>query len=165
MSKSMIGERGDCFVINEADVRTWMKRIAGKHLFWVEPARGSTFGLPDAYCAINGLGHLWIELKFGALHRFSDHLSFDLRPEHRATIRRLIDNGGRVALVVGYFGAISHIILRANERVLSGKVHLPQALEADLAVVAGSSATCGRDSAAGARRSRRYGIRSAPPTN
>ena len=124
-------------MINEADVRTWMKRIGGKHLFWVEPARGSTFGLPDAYCAINGLGHLWFELKYGTLH-LNDCLTFELRPEQRATMRRLLDAGGRVALAVGYFGAVSPIILRANERVLSGKVHLPQAIEADLAVVAGT---------------------------
>jgi hypothetical protein len=86
----------------EGDVRRWLKANRKHDVLWIEPAKGSTVGLPDA-CLLGVNGQvLWIECKAG--HRTRNGLRYVLRPTQKASLRKILRRGGRAMLLVGEVG-------------------------------------------------------------
>lgn len=97
MLKSMIRQ--------ERDLRRLMRESElGKRIRWVEPAMGSTLGLPDCFLQWGAPGMptvLWLELKLGRVApQRPDVMLFHIRPDQKATISQMRYEGMKVGLIV-----------------------------------------------------------------
>lgn len=112
----------------EVALRRWLNDRQRTNLFWVEPAGGSTIGLPDAFW-INGKGGtVWLELKVGALvgrRGKVDQLRWTVRPAQRATMLRLALGGVHTFFLVHWKLAVGHhmqSLILAEGDALNGEV-------------------------------------------
>jgi hypothetical protein len=88
---------------HEAALREMLKRTLGRHrLFWVEPASGSTPGMPDVMVPVGGGRIVMIELKVGTV--IAGQWRCNLRPMQSLTIGSLVDQGAWVVVLVGERG-------------------------------------------------------------
>jgi hypothetical protein len=107
----------------EMAVREWLsKRV--KHIFWVEPASGSSPGIPDAYVVERGKG-IWLELKLGVVKTKKgtnqpERVAFTVRPEQRRLIRKFREEGIDCAFIVALSGTRDVLLVEANEETLRG---------------------------------------------
>ena len=53
-------------IVNEDDVRAWVRQASGGKARWVEPALGSTPGLPDCWVPFDS-AQVHLELKAGEI--------------------------------------------------------------------------------------------------
>jgi hypothetical protein len=103
----------------EQDVRRWLKRVAGDRVFWVEPASGSNPGLPDAYLAT--WQPVWLELKVGHYAYDQERLRYEIRATQKQTMRRLINAGTPVGLLVGIKGKSQLALVQVSDRTIDGR--------------------------------------------
>lgn len=110
---------------SEDDVRAWVREASGGKARWVEPALGSTPGLPDCWVPLE-VSHddFWetacvqMELKCG---RMSDgRVKYSLRPEQVREIRAMVDDGLKVGLLIGVKGTTTLIFCRPTPAMLFG---------------------------------------------
>lgn len=106
---------------SEADVRRWVRRASGGRARWVEPASGSTPGLPDCwvpYPLQKPIGSVHLELKCGELEGL--RLRYKVRPEQKREIKAMLQDGQKVALLVGIKGTHACVFLPPLQRILAG---------------------------------------------
>ena len=109
----------------EGDVRAWLKGAGGDRVFWVEPGRGGTYGLPDCLLAAGGGVTVWLEVKLGWWELGEEGeivgVGAKLRPVQRITLRRACMMGLPVGMLVGVEGRRSPIVVRLTELDLGPK--------------------------------------------
>lgn len=82
----------------EKDLRNWVKSRTDAP-FWIEPTRGSTIGVPDAF--VHDAGGVWIELKVGVC-KDRRLLKWKTRAGQYRALKTIRDRGLRGGLVVGF---------------------------------------------------------------
>ena len=85
---------------SERDVRIWTKNKAGSSVFWIEAARGGTFGFTDTVIVQQGR-IAFLELKFGRWLAANGQARFSLRKGQKPALRRLQANGACAGVLVG----------------------------------------------------------------
>lgn len=93
----------------EADVRAWLRAEGGDRVFWVEPGRGGTVGLPDCLLAAANGCTIWLEVKLGQVEK--GLVRARLRPAQRITLRRAAGLGLPVGILVGIQGTERVIVI------------------------------------------------------
>lgn len=84
---------------SEDDVRAWVREASGGKARWVEPALGSTPGLPDCWVPMHCGSQVHLELKAGRLT--GGMLRYKLRPEQKREIAKMADDSVPVGLRIG----------------------------------------------------------------
>lgn len=102
----------------EDDVRAWVREASGGKARWVEPALGSTPGLPDCWVPW-GDSVVWIELKCGRMKE--GLVKYSVRPEQAKQIREMANDGVKVGLLVGIKGARMLLFCRPAPVMLRGE--------------------------------------------
>lgn len=96
-------------VKNELTVRKWTKAALGNAVAWVEPKRGSTFGLPDAMVVGRGFAFM-LELKVG--HERNDGLvKFQFRWPQQQVMTRYCRDGLPCFYIVGIHDSWDYYIV------------------------------------------------------
>lgn len=109
-------------IINqEDDVRAWVREASEGKARWIEPALGSTAGLPDCWVPVDGRC-VHLELKCGWIKK--GELRFTVRPEQKRELLRMVEDGVPVGLLVGVKGTNSVVFLTVTEDVVNGAVSL-----------------------------------------
>lgn len=105
---------------DERDVRDWVRSSSGGMARWVEPALGSTPGLPDCWVVV-GRGRLvQLELKVGDVK--GDRIRFTVRPEQRREIKRMVHDRVPVGIVLGIRNTESLMFLLPTREALAGNI-------------------------------------------
>lgn len=110
-------------ITSEDDVRAWVREVSGGKARWVEPALGSTAGLPDCWVPWAQVHSKWrlnvhIELKLG---RIRDGLvRYKMRPEQIKQILSMVDEGVPVGLCIGIKNTRQVIFAKPKPVLLSG---------------------------------------------
>lgn len=100
-----------------------MRDGLGEKARWVEPARGSTLGLPDCWVPIDNTRiQTWVELKLATLK--GDTLSYTLRPEQKKQISSMVADRLVVGIIAGLKGGDRVWAMLINEATLSGEFDL-----------------------------------------
>lgn len=105
---------------NENSLRHWVSWQLGKRdVYWVEPRRGSTFGVPDCFY-FNGHGGrtIWLELKIGQMRK--GRLSYDVRPGQKRILRRLTEQDVPAYILVGIEGEKDLYLTEARGEIIEG---------------------------------------------
>jgi hypothetical protein len=104
---------------SESDLRRELRgdKLIGPRLRWIEPAFGSTIGLPDCFMPYGDIGSgrvLWLELKLGVRERkrsktfvdgrMVDGLRYSVRKQQRVELLKMAEEGLRVGLLVAEAG-------------------------------------------------------------
>jgi len=115
---------GDCRVIlSEDDVRAYVREASGGKARWIEPALGSTPGLPDCWVPKGkGIGQVHLELKCGQIK--NGRLRFKVRPEQKKEIKRMIQDGVVVGFLVGIQDTHNCVFMAVTGDSLGGNVGL-----------------------------------------
>lgn len=108
-------------ILSEDDVRAYVREESGGKARWVEPALGSTPGLPDCWVPYEGQ-QVHFELKCGTL--INGILRYAVRPEQRREIIAMKDDGIKVGLVIGVKGSKTVIFAKPTPEFLLGVVSL-----------------------------------------
>lgn len=83
--------------------------------------------MPDCWIPIGECGVVvWLELKIGTIK--GEILSYDIRPEQRKEMRRMISDACAVGVLVGVKGTADIIAFFPSPEVLGGRVNFPRAL-------------------------------------
>lgn len=117
-------------ILSEDDVRAYVREASGGKARWVEPALGSTPGLPDCWVPWKysvSFGdedeyfdaQVQLELKCGKIIRNS--LCYDVRPEQRKQIIKMMDDGVKVGLIIGIKHSNTLIFTKPQPQFLQGK--------------------------------------------
>lgn len=110
---------------NESDVRKAMRsylKDRGYNPRWIEPALGSTQGLPDMFFPVNIKGEiLFIELKYSK-EITDNEIRYEVQPEQKREIPRMVADGMRVLMLIGMPHAV--IVQRPTDEALSGRLRL-----------------------------------------
>jgi hypothetical protein len=116
--------------------------LIGDRLRWIEPAFGSTVGLPDCFLPFGEIGSgkvLWLELKVGVRERkqskvladgrMVDGLRYTVRPAQRKTAGRMVAEGLKVGLLVAELGT-KRVYALQKEAIMADFIELegPQGL-------------------------------------
>lgn len=104
---------------SEDDVRAYVRQASAGRARWVEPALGSTPGLPDCWVPM-GDRQVHLELKCGEIK--GGKLCFTVRPEQRREIKAMLKDGVTVGFCVGLAGTKSVLFMAATQESLAGKV-------------------------------------------
>lgn len=120
---------------SEDDVRAWVRLASGGKARWIEPALGSTPGLPDCWVpfqkevlregefAVGGtIVQVHLELKIGRITR--NILTYNVRPEQRKQIIAMQDDGVRVGFLVGIKGTKSLLFILPGPEARHGQFSL-----------------------------------------
>lgn len=109
---------------SEDDVRIWVRQASAGKARWVEPALGSTPGLPDCWVVADPETgcQVHLELKAGSVK--GDNLRYKMRPEQVKQINAMRDDGVKVGLLVGLKGTNTLIFARISPKILSGEFSL-----------------------------------------
>ena len=96
---------------SEASVRKIVAAQLKRKIRWVEPTRGSTFGIPDGFIVLPAMalgGHaigvtVWVELKLGWMGENDGEsvLLYSPRREQKRQIRKMVEEGVPVFFLVG----------------------------------------------------------------
>ena len=110
---------------SEDDVRAWVREASGGKARWVEPAMGSTPGLPDCWVPW-GEYQVHLELKAGAVVniRGRSFLRYEVRPEQRREIRVGLMDKVRIGLLIGVKGTNSCVFALPSDHALAGKIDM-----------------------------------------
>lgn len=84
---------------DEGELRKWLRRHQPTGLFWIEPAAGSTVGMPDSLFVQDPGIAFWFELKIGR-EKEDDWLKFTVRKAQEAVIGALRKGGQQVFFLV-----------------------------------------------------------------
>lgn len=103
----------------EGDVREWLRATYRGEVFWIEPGRGSSVGMPDCVLQIGGRA-IFAELKLGRVGR-GGVVRYRVRPEQRQTARRMRANGHAIVVVIGVRGTDQIYIAPSVDNVLWGE--------------------------------------------
>ena len=113
----------------ESDLRKWMRDGMGDKARWVEPARGSTIGLPDCWITVDGSRvPVWVELKVAEVK--GNQLLFTVRPEQRKQLTSMMRDKAVVGLIAGIKHANMVLAMIINDQTLSGVVDISEGLKA-----------------------------------
>lgn len=85
------------------EVRPWVAKRFGDAALWVEHAKGATPGIPDCFLIL-GDRIVPLELKWGGVTFDLKHgvrWKMALRPQQRAVMRRILEQGGTYFVLVG----------------------------------------------------------------
>lgn len=86
---------------SEKDLREWVRLALGDEVSWVEPAFGSTPGLPDLMLHLRGGGVIFVELKLASfINAKQDLVEYSLTPEQRHQIPLIMAKGSVVCILV-----------------------------------------------------------------
>lgn len=132
-------EKGRMIVVNnESDVRKYCRDALGDYVKFLEPALGSTIGMPDCLIPVNRIGHtakhpftIFIELKVGEFTDKVDKdtgepivvLEYDVRVEQKKVHRWMVEIG-----LPSYFmvfvkgGSLGFLIPSYFEGAIAGRV-------------------------------------------
>ncbi len=109
---------------SEADVRTWVRDASGGKARWVEPALGSTPGLPDCWVpwptGFDAGEVVHLELKCGVLK--DGVITYKVRPEQKREIPAIMKDGVKVGLLVGIKGTGVVVFAYPNSDALNGRL-------------------------------------------
>lgn len=110
---------------SEDDVRAWVREASGGKARWVEPALGSTPGLPDCWVPC-GSHQVHFELKAAVLWdaKGKSFLRYEVRPEQRREIRSGLMDRVRIGLIIGVKGTSSVLFALPSDHALAGKIGL-----------------------------------------
>ena len=112
----------------ESDLRKWMRDGFGDKARWVEPARGSTIGLPDCWMPVLGSRiPVWVELKLAELK--AGRLIFTIRPEQRKQLTSMLRDNAVVGLIAGEKQGSMVWAMAINDQTLSGDVDINEGLK------------------------------------
>lgn len=103
---------------SEDDVRAYVRQASAGRARWVEPALGSTPGLPDCWVPMRCGRQVHLELKAGVIK--GGVLQFTVRPEQRREIRALLRDSIPVGLLIGIEGTGSVVFAKITTTTLSG---------------------------------------------
>jgi hypothetical protein len=101
-------------ITSEDDVRTYVRQASAGRVRWVEPALGSTPGLPDCWVPLRCGRQVHLELKAGNLTK--GILRYKVRPEQKREIAKMADDGVPVGLLIGIKG--SKLVVFARPRAI-----------------------------------------------
>lgn len=119
----LISEENQLIVTHEDDVRAYVREASRGQARWVEPALGSTAGLPD--CWVPWLGRcVHLELKAGELRR--GYLHYEVRPEQRRELKAMVEDRIACGFLIGIKGGQTMVFARVDEGSLAGKVKIDQ---------------------------------------
>ena len=110
-------------ITSENDVREMVRKGSGGLARWVEPAMGSTNGLPDCWLPVEREGvteTVHLELKCGKLG--GRELTFHVRPEQKRELRAMARDGVKAGFLVGVEASNMAIFLPVDDDSLAGKV-------------------------------------------
>lgn len=111
----------------ESDLRRWMREGLGDKARWVEPALGSTIGLPDCWTPIKGSRiPVWVELKLAECR--AGRLLFTVRPEQRKQLTSMVRDGAIVGLIAGQKQGDRVWAMIVNDQTLCGDVAIDEGL-------------------------------------
>jgi hypothetical protein len=114
---------------SEDDVRAYVREASLGRARWVEPALGSTPGLPDCWVPLPverwrniKTVQVHLELKAGVITE--GYLRYELRPEQRREIRVMLADKLSVGLLIGIKGTQTVVFALPTEKALSGRIAL-----------------------------------------
>jgi hypothetical protein len=113
---------------SEDDVRAYVRAASAGRARWVEPALGSTPGLPDCWVPLKVQGdggsflavNVHLELKAGEVK--GGKFCYTIRPEQKREIRSMLKDGVKVGILLGVKGTRQVVFFQATEESLSGSV-------------------------------------------
>ncbi len=105
---------------SEDDVRAYVRQASAGQARWVEPALGSTPGLPDCWVPMRCGRQVHLELKCGELK--DGVLCFTVRPEQRREIKKMASERVPVGFLIGLSDSHSLAFTAATKESLCGKV-------------------------------------------
>lgn len=108
-------------IATESDLRRWLRVRFGSRLFWVEPSAGSTFGVPDCFLALDGQA-IFLEAKLAVIMKRDDVVKFNVRPEQRRVITRMMEWDLVVLGVVAVKGTPDVHVFWPDEGFLDGRL-------------------------------------------
>jgi hypothetical protein len=108
-------------IADEDDVRAIFRKASGGAARWVEPARGSTAGLPDCWAPWQG-SCVHVELKAGVVDK--GVLKYEVRTAQKIELRRMIADQIPCGLAIGVIGSETVICALPTEIALAGKLPL-----------------------------------------
>ena len=115
------GHRTKWKVNGEFSVREWVAEASGGKARWVEPAIGSTPGLPDCWVPIGGRC-MHLELKAG---RISDGvLRYKVRAPQVKEMRSMVEDRVPVGLLIGVIDTGILIVSQVNDSSLAGSFEI-----------------------------------------
>lgn len=106
---------------SEDDVRAYVRQASAGRARWVEPALGSTPGLPDCWVPVSDR-QVHLELKCGRLN--NGMLRYTMRPEQRKQILQMVEDDVPVGLLVGVKGTKMVIFMHPEPRNIHGELSL-----------------------------------------
>jgi hypothetical protein len=110
-------------IINdEGDVRAWVREASEGKARWVEPALGSTAGLPDCWVPEQGYC-VWLELKVGEV-KGGTHLCYEVRPEQRRELKAMAKGKVPCGLLIGIKGSALLIWALPTAAAMAGKLEV-----------------------------------------
>lgn len=114
----------------EDDVRAWVRSASGGKARWVEPALGSTPGLPDCWVPW-GEYQVHLELKAATLVSVKGKsiLRYEVRPEQRREIRVGLMDRVRIGLLIGVKGTNACVFALPSDHALAGQIVLSNKLD------------------------------------
>jgi hypothetical protein len=124
-------------IANEDDVRTYVRKTANGKVRWVEPALGSTSGLPDCWVPW-GSYCVHIELKCGEIKQ--GVLCYTVRPEQKRELRLMRTDGVPCGLLIGVQGTDTMVVALPTTEALSGRLELKNMGESWVSVAPGDPA-------------------------
>lgn len=116
---------------SEDDVRSYVREASGGKARWVEPALGSTPGLPDCWVPYEDR-QVHLELKCGSLD--TGLLRFTVRPEQRREIRKMIEDKVNVGFLVGLKDTDLVFFIRPSDGALAGLVDISRQKDKKMAM-------------------------------
>jgi hypothetical protein len=126
----------------ETDLRKWMRDGLGDKARWVEPARGSTIGLPDCWMPIDGSRvPVWVELKVADVK--GNRLVFTIRPEQRKQLTSMVRDKAVVGLIAGVKYANMVLAMMINDQTMNGDVDISEGLKAGWLIELSNNAIVG----------------------
>lgn len=98
-------------IVDEGDVRNWVRQASAGKARWVEPSMGSTIGLPDCWVPMdNGLLTMQVHLELKAGEIKGNKLCYTVRPEQRRELRAMLRDGVPVGFVIGVTGTVGSFV-------------------------------------------------------
>ena len=105
----------------EQDLRVWLQERIGPRGRWVEPAMGSTTGLPDVWTTIDDSGEVYfIELKLGDWK--PEHVKVEFRPAQRNQFCRMLRESLNVYCLAGERKGDRVLLAKLTENQLNGEL-------------------------------------------
>lgn len=111
-------------ITSEDDVRAWVRKVSGGKARWVEPALGSTPGLPDCWVVWPKGRRTRVDLELKAAEVVKGQIRYHVRPEQKRQLKSMAEDGLAVGFLVGIVDSNAFVFLPIDRDSLAGRVSL-----------------------------------------